>query len=84
MKKILGLLVIMQSLSLQAQNITGFVFTAKEKSPVSYASVALLQMPDSNLVTGVITLMNGRYHIGKVNPGDYFIQANFLGIILKV
>jgi ferric enterobactin receptor len=79
MKKILGLLVIMQSLSLQAQNITGFVFTAKEKSPVSYASVALLQMPDSNLVTGVITLMNGRYHIGKVNPGDYFIQANFLG-----
>ena len=79
MKQILGLILVLHSISIQAQNITGYVFTADEKSPVSYASIALLQMPDSNLVTGVITLMSGKYQFEKVNPGNYFIRVNYLG-----
>lgn len=79
MKKLAVLLLVLQSLFIQAQNITGYVFTAGEKSPVSYASIALLQMPDSNLVTGAITLMSGKYLFEKVNPGDYHIRVNYLG-----
>ena len=79
MKHILGLILILQSLSMQAQKIAGYIFTAEEKSPVAYASIALLQLPDSNLVTGVITLMSGKYLFEKINPGDYFVQVNYLG-----
>jgi hypothetical protein len=79
MKKIVGLFFLLQSLITQAQTITGYVFTAADKSPVSYASVALLHMPDSNLVTGVITLMNGRYRFEKVDPGNYYIQVRYMG-----
>ena len=79
MKRIFGLFFLLQSVFTQAQTVTGYVYTAADKSPVSYASVALLQMPDSNLVTGAITLMNGRYRFEKVNPGNYYIQVSYMG-----
>jgi hypothetical protein len=79
MKKIFGLFFLLQSVIAHAQTITGYVCTAADKSPVPYASVALLHMPDSNLVTGAITLMNGRYKFDKVNPGKYHIQVSYMG-----
>ena len=79
MKKIFLLLFVFRCMLLPAQKITGYVFTFKDKSPVSYASVALLNMPDSTLKTGVITLMSGKYTFEHIKPGDYFVQVNYLG-----
>jgi outer membrane receptor protein involved in Fe transport len=63
----------------QAQNIKGKVCFEKDRSPVQFASVALVQLPDSNMVTGVITLTDGGYFFEKVKPGSYFMKASFLG-----
>jgi outer membrane receptor protein involved in Fe transport len=51
----------------------------KDKTPVQFASVGLVQLPDSNMITGVITLTDGGYFFEKVKPGNYFMKASFLG-----
>ena len=67
------------SLASQAQNIKGKVCYEKDKSPVQFASVALVQLPDSAMITGVITLTDGGYTLEKVKPGNYFLKASFVG-----
>jgi len=51
----------------------------KDKSPTQFASVGLVLLPDSSLVTGVITLTDGGYLFENVKPGDYLVKVNFLG-----
>ena len=51
----------------------------KDKSPVQFASVGLLQLPDSTMITGVITLTDGGYLLEKVKPGNYFVRVSFVG-----
>jgi len=79
MKKVLFSLLLIISLTSQAQNIKGKVCFEKDKSPVQFASVALVQLPDSSMVTGVITLTDGGYLLEKVKPGNYFLKASFVG-----
>ena len=79
MKKYLVWLILISSLTVQAQNIRGKVCLATDKSPVPFASVGLLQLPDSSMITGVITLTDGGYVLEKVKPGNYFIRASFVG-----
>jgi hypothetical protein len=79
MKKYIIWLLMITSVTVQAQNIRGKVCLEKDKSPVQFASVGLVQLPDSNMITGVITLTDGGYLLEKVKPGDYFIQVRFVG-----
>jgi hypothetical protein len=79
MKNYLVLLMLAASVASQAQNITGKVFFEKDKTPVQFGSVALLQLPDSSMLTGVITLSDGGYLLEKIKPGDYYIRASFVG-----
>lgn len=71
--------VILFSGAVQAQNIKGKVYYSKDRSPVQFASVALLGMPDSSILTGVITLTDGGFSIENIQPGDYFVKASFVG-----
>jgi len=79
MKKIIIALLLITSVTAQAQNISGKVCLEKDKSPVQFASVGLVQLPDSTMITGVITLTDGGYLLEKVKPGDYFIRVSFVG-----
>jgi len=79
MKKVLFSLLLIISLTSQAQNIKGKVCYEKDKSPVQFASVALVQLPDSTMITGVITLTDGGFMLEKVKPGNYFLKASFVG-----
>lgn len=79
MKKIAGLLLILTSFTLQAQTIKGKVCNDSDKSPVQFASVALLQLPDSSMITGVISLTDGGYNLENIKPGNYFVKASFVG-----
>jgi len=79
MKKVLFCLLLFASMASQAQNIKGKVCYEKDKSPVQFASVALVQLPDSAMITGVITLTDGGYTLEKVKPGNYFLKASFVG-----
>jgi len=64
---------------IQAQNITGKVYLADERTPAQFAGVGLLQASDSATVTGVITLTDGGYMFEKVKPGNYLIKVSFVG-----
>ena len=77
-KYIVWLLLII-SVPAQAQNIRGKVCLEKDKSPVQFASVGLIQLPDSTMITGVITLTDGGYLFEKVKPGNYFIKVSYVG-----
>ncbi len=79
MKKYIVWLLLITSLSAQAQNIKGKVCLEKDKTPVQFASVGLLHLPDSSMITGVITLTDGGYLLEKVKPGDYFLKVSFVG-----
>jgi outer membrane receptor protein involved in Fe transport len=75
----LAILLLFASVAVQAQNIKGSVSYEKDKAPVQFASVALLQLPDSSMVTGVITLTDGGYILENIKPGSYFVRASFVG-----
>ena len=79
MKKYFVVLLLITSIIAQAQNIKGKVCLEKDKSPVQFASVGLVQLPDSTMITGVITLTDGGYLLEKVKPGNYFIRVSFVG-----
>lgn len=79
MKKIfIGLLLII-SVAANAQSIKGKVCFEKDKTPVQFASVGLVRLPDSTMITGVITLTDGGYLFEKVKPGNYFMKVSFVG-----
>jgi outer membrane receptor protein involved in Fe transport len=65
--------------TLQAQTIKGKVVTGNDNLPAQFASVGLLQLPDTVIVTGVITLTDGGYTFEKVKPGSYLVKASFVG-----
>jgi outer membrane receptor protein involved in Fe transport len=77
-KSILWLLLI-TTITAQAQSIKGKVCLEEDKSPVQFASVGLVQLPDSNIITGVLTSTDGGYLFEKVKPGSYFMKARYLG-----
>ncbi len=79
MKRIIGLLMLLIPAISQAQNISGIVCYEKDRLPVPFASVALLQLPDSSMVTGNITLSDGAFKLDKVKPGKYYLRASFVG-----
>jgi hypothetical protein len=79
MRIYIALLLLFTSVAVQAQNIRGNVSYEKDETPVQFASVALLQLPDSAMITGVITLTDGGYMLEKIKPGNYFVRASFVG-----
>ncbi|MGD0583097.1 MAG: outer membrane beta-barrel family protein [Bacteroidales bacterium] len=79
MKKFIFPILLILSITAQAQNISGKVCLEKDRSPVPFATVGLLQLPDSAIITGVISLTDGGYLFEKVKPGNYYLQVRFVG-----
>ena len=79
MKRILLGLLLLISIVANSQNITGKVYLVNDKEPAQFATVGLLKMPDSTIVSGVITLTDGSYTFEKVKPGRYFVRISFQG-----
>ncbi|MDP4221985.1 MAG: outer membrane beta-barrel family protein [Bacteroidota bacterium] len=79
MRKYITILLLLASVAVQGQNIKGKVCFEKDKTPVQFATVALLQLPDSAMITGVITLTDGGYLLEKIKQGNYFVRVSFVG-----
>ena len=80
MKNLISLLLLISSITVLAQNIKGWVFSEKEKSPVEYATVSLLHLPDSAIVKGVTTQASGMFEFEGIKTGKYYIKASALGL----
>jgi len=79
MRTIFLALMLVISITSQAQSIKGKVCLSGDRSAAQFAGVGLHQLPDSAVVTGVITLSEGDYTFDNVKPGNYFIKVSFVG-----
>lgn len=59
--------------------IKGVVIDGNSNSKLGYATVSLLSLPDSNLVTGAITDDQGKFEIKGIEKGKYTLKVSFLG-----
>ena len=57
----------------------GRVLDNETNKPVEYASVSVLSLPDSNLVSGGVTEGNGYFKIDELGPGNYVALISFIG-----
>ncbi|MGM9477445.1 outer membrane beta-barrel family protein [Pedobacter sp. GSP4] len=62
----------------QGIKVSGTV-TDKSSQPLDYASVALIQLPDSVSVSLQATNQKGLYEFNAVKPGKYLIKALMMG-----
>ena len=66
----------------RAQNETGSLkgqVVDQARQAVSYATVALLRLPDSTVAGGVHTEDNGRFTFPAIAPGSYVLKIRYLG-----
>ncbi len=59
-------------------NIKGRVLDAKSGEAIEFASVALLKVADSSMVTGDVTATNGSFNI-VAHYGTYIVRVSFMG-----
>ena len=80
----MGILLMLIGASVFAQNnrgrVSGNVIDADDKSPVIQATVQLLSLPDSTMITGNVTDNNGRFSL-RAKPGNYAVKISFVGYI---
>jgi hypothetical protein len=63
----------------QQASVSGVIHDAKSGQPVEFATVALLQVLDSALVSGAATNAEGEFSINKIQPGNYWLRVQFIG-----
>ena len=65
--------------ALDAQTIKGKLMDQTDNQPIEYGSVAIYQLTDSSMVNGTVTNPQGIFEITGVNPGRYYLTAQFMG-----
>ncbi len=71
-------LLMTQFLFAQQATLTGMVQDS-EQSPVPFATVSLIQLPDSILVTGTTTELDGSFFLSSQISGDHVIKFSAIG-----
>jgi hypothetical protein len=59
--------------------IKGNIVEKATREPVEQATVRLLSVKDSTLITGVVSGRNGAFSLKNVNTGNYLLQISFVG-----
>lgn len=79
MRKFQLLLLVFFTITANAQEFTGCVFTLKDRQPLEFATVVLQQLPDSSIVKGVLTQSSGRYIFENIVPDKYYLSVSYNG-----
>ena len=61
-------------------NISGTIIDETDKSPVIQAAVQVLSLPDSSMVEGKATDLDGKFTI-PVKQGKYVLKVSYLGYV---
>lgn len=79
-KSVLMLISAIFYVHLSAQTIvTGNVIDKASHQPVEFATVSLIQLPDSTTFKNTVTDKRGKFSIEDVKPGTYRVQCSFIG-----
>ena len=60
-------------------SVSGTVIDGEDKSPVIQATIQVLSLPDSTMVTGNVTDLDGHFSI-PVRPGKYVLKLSLIHI----
>lgn len=64
----------------QAVNsITGIIQDKTSKQPIEFATVQLLQLPDSTVLKTTVTDKKGKFTIEDIESGNYIVSYTFIG-----
>lgn len=69
------------SLGIEAQEeglLTGSLNDQKQET-IPFATVAMMKLPDSTIVTGTTTDMEGRFELSSPNEGQYLLRFSAIG-----
>ncbi|MEO5945690.1 MAG: TonB-dependent receptor [Chitinophagaceae bacterium] len=59
--------------------ITGIIQDKTSKQPIEFATVQLLQLPDSTVLKTTVTDKKGKFTIEDVQSGNYIVSYTFIG-----
>jgi outer membrane receptor protein involved in Fe transport len=59
--------------------IYGEIIDSISNEPMEYVTIALYNKDDNKIVTGTSTNTKGKYNIGKIKEGVYYIKISFVG-----
>ena len=60
-------------------SVSGKLLDGSNREPLCYASAVLYALPDTAMVTGVITDDKGGFSFDGVKPGKYLLRTSFVG-----
>lgn len=73
------LLAFIQTVSAQKSAVKGVVIDQQSKTPIEFASVAVLQKNDSSIIAGELTNLNGLFTIANISNGSYILKVVSIG-----
>ena len=69
----------LQSIAQSKINVSGTILENETEEPVMAATVRILSLPDSSMVGGAATDLNGAYTIKDVKKGNYAVKITYIG-----
>lgn len=77
------ILVLLGSVRVFGQEMTGKIVGEANQIPLEFASVALYAQADSTLIDGTITDNQGFFKLKNLRSGSYFLKLTFIGYTTK-
>ncbi|WP_417445033.1 TonB-dependent receptor domain-containing protein [Joostella sp.] len=63
--------------------VKGKVVDATNSDPLEYATVAIFNADDNELITGVVTNQDGSFVLENIKKGNYYLEISFIGYETK-
>lgn len=86
-KSLLALFLSLIGMTAMAQskfNVSGTIIEEETNEPVLSATVRILSLPDSAMVTGAATNVNGMFNVKDVKKGKYAVKITYIGFQERV
>ena len=64
-------------------SISGKVVDQESKSSMEYCTISLFDAKTDQLVTGVVSDLNGKFYLSQLKPGLYDLEVSFIGFEAK-
>ncbi len=79
LKKCIFLLLTLIISQFATAQLTGKVIDKEDNYPLEYTSIAIYETSSKKLIVGTVTNNEGVFSISDIKPGDYYLEASFLG-----
>jgi hypothetical protein len=79
LKKWLFLALTLTMCQVATAQLTGKIVDNEDNYPLEYASVAIYKTLNKKLVVGTVSNKEGSFSLSDIKPGNYYLEASFLG-----